>query len=118
MGEITIKIPQSVNRNYQINSEDFLPELENLVEKANQVKNETDLGLVGEIEEQIRVERINWLKENREKYAGKYVALDGNKLVGIGQTIREANEQAQANGVKSPFLIRVSGENEILSGGL
>lgn len=117
MGQITIEIPQSVNLNYQIKSEGFLPELEHLVEKTNKVKVESDLGLAGD-DEQIRIERMNWLKKNREKYAGQYVALDGNRLVGIGKTIREAHTQAKEKGIKNPFLIRVSGESEILSGGL
>jgi len=117
MGEITIKIPQSVKQDYQINSEVFLGELENLVKKFNQVDNGTDLGLAND-DEQIRAERMNWLRENREKYAGQYVAIDGNRLVGVGKTIREAHEQAKKNEIKNPFLIRVSGQNEILSGGL
>lgn len=118
MGEITIKVPQSVKQDYQINSEVFLPELENLVNKFVRVENESDLGLANDNEEQIRAERMDWLRKNREKYAGKYVALDGNRLVGTGKNIREAHEQAKENGIKSPFLIRVSGENEVLSGGL
>lgn len=117
MGEITIKVPQSVKQSYQINSEVFLPELENLVNKFTKVESESDFGLSGD-NEQIRTERINWLKENREKYAGQYVALDGNRLVGTGKTIREANEEAKKNGIQNAFLIRVSGENETLSGGL
>ncbi len=118
MGEITIKVPQLVKQDYQINSEVFLPELEHLVNKFIQVESETDLGL-GDINgEKVREERMNWLRKNREKYAGKYVALEGSRLVGAGKTIREAHEQAKENGVKSPFLIRVSSENEILSGGL
>lgn len=117
MGEITIKIPQRVKQNYQINSEVFLPELENLVKKFTQIESESDLGLAND-DEQIRAKRMNWLKENREKYAGKYVALDGDNLVGRGNTIREAHEEAKKNGVKNPFLVRVTGEDEILSGGL
>ena len=118
MGEITIKVPQTVTQNYQISSEVFLPELENLVNKFIQVESESDLGLANGDEDQIRITRMNWLRENREKYAGQYVALDGNRLVGTGKTIREAHEQAKENGIKNPFLIRVSGETEILSGGL
>lgn len=118
MGQIIIEIPQSVNRNYQIIAEDFLPKLENLVAKAKKVESETDLGLTGENAEKISVERMDWLKKNREKYAGKYVALNGNKLVGVGKTIREAHHEAKQNGVNNPFLVRVSSENETLSGGL
>ncbi|MGI8467974.1 MAG: DUF5678 domain-containing protein [Pyrinomonadaceae bacterium] len=82
-------------------------------EKANS----KDLGLASETEDETRTLRMKWLKENREKYAGQYVALNGNRLVGVGRNIREAHEQARQNGINKPFLVRVSGENEILSGG-
>jgi hypothetical protein len=118
MGEITIKIPQSVKREYHIASKEFLTKLERLVEETNRTENETDLGLADEIENDARASRMKWLKENREEYSGQYVALDGNRLVGTGRTIREAREQAKQKGVKNPFLVRVSGESEILSGGL
>lgn len=83
-----------------------------------EVNGDADMALPGEIEneDEVRSWRMRWLKENREKYAGKYVALGAYKLVGIGKTIREANEQAQKNGVKNAFLVRVSSENETLSG--
>ncbi len=57
-------------------------------------------------------------KNNREKYAGQYVALDGDRLVGHGATICEANEQAKQNGVKSVFLMRVYSEETTVSAGL
>jgi len=84
-----------------------------------EVNGKVDMALPGEIEneDEIRSWRMRWLKENREKYAGKYAALGTFKLVGIGQNIREANEQAQKNGVKNAFLVRVSSENETLFGG-
>ncbi len=62
--------------------------------------------------------QLEWMKNNREKYAGQYVALDGDRLVGHGATIREANEQAKQNGVESAFLVRVFSEETIISAGL
>jgi hypothetical protein len=58
------------------------------------------MALPGDVEneDELRHWRIKWLKDNRERYAGKYVALGAYKLVGVGKTIREANEQAQQNG--------------------
>ena len=43
--------------------------------------------------------------------------LNGDKLVEKGKTFREAHEQAKQNGIEKPFLVRVSSENDILSGG-
>lgn len=62
--------------------------------------------------------QLEWLKKNREKYAGQYVALDGETLVGHGTTIREASEQAKQNGAENPFLIRVFSEESVVSAGL
>ncbi len=93
-------------------------QLANYLLQQAETGNETDLGLADEIEEETRRLRMEWLKANREKYAGQYVALDAGKLVGRGRTIQEADVQAKLSGIEKPFLVRVSGENEILSGGL
>ena len=64
-----------------------------------------------------RERRLNWLKTHREQYAGQYVALVGDMLVGHGWTIREAHDQAKANGVDNPFLVRLTSESEVLFAG-
>ena len=64
-----------------------------------------------------RERRLNWLKAHREEYAGQYVAMVGDVLVGHGRTIREAHEQAKENGVENPFLVRLTSENEVLFAG-
>jgi hypothetical protein len=68
-------------------------------------------------DEKIRQRRLEWLKAHREEYAGQYVALLGDVLVGHGATIREAHEQAKQKGVQNPFLVRVTSEHEILFAG-
>ena len=68
-------------------------------------------------DEDMRQRRLQWLKSYREKYAGQYVALDGDVLVGHGRTIREAHDQAKERGGRQPFLIRVSSETEVLFAG-
>lgn len=65
------------------------------------------------ISDRERQEQIEWLKANREKYAGKYVALHGSELVGEGKTLREAREKAKENGFPNPFLTFVYSENDI-----
>jgi hypothetical protein len=57
------------------------------------------------------------MKAHREEYAGQYVALDGDRLVGQGRTLAEAHTQARQNGVNDPFLVRLTSENEVLFGG-
>lgn len=70
----------------------------------------------GETEVQ-RLKQLEWLKTHREEYAGQYVALDGDRLVGQGRTLAEAHQQARQNGVSDPFLMRMTSENEVLPGG-
>ncbi|MDQ3688284.1 MAG: DUF5678 domain-containing protein [Acidobacteriota bacterium] len=68
-------------------------------------------------EDAIRRRRLAWIKAHREEYAGQYVALHGDVLVGVGRTIREAHWQAKEKGFKNPFLVRLTSENETLSAG-
>ncbi|HTG16233.1 MAG TPA: DUF5678 domain-containing protein [Blastocatellia bacterium] len=64
-----------------------------------------------------RAQHLAWLKAHREEYAGKYVALDGDQLVGSGLSIREAHEQARRGGIDHPFLVHVSSVNDAPFGG-
>lgn len=68
-------------------------------------------------EDEIRQRRMEWLKMHREEFAGQYVALSGDVLVGHGTTIREAHRQAKEKGVERPFLVRLTSENEVLFAG-
>ena len=61
--------------------------------------------------------RLEWLKAHREEYAGQYVALDRDVLVGHGATIGDAHNPARQKGVHYPFLVRVTSENESLFAG-
>lgn len=70
-----------------------------------------------EDDDAMRQRRLDWLKTHREEYAGQYVALVGDKLVGHGRTMREANDQARKNGVKDPFLVHLTSESEVLFAG-
>ena len=61
---------------------------------------------------------LAWLKVHREEYSGRYVALAGDRLMGEGQTIKEATERAKENGCDSPFLVYVLSSAVIANGGL
>lgn len=64
-----------------------------------------------------RAAHMAWLKAHREEFAGKYVALDGERLVGSGPSIREAREEARRQGIDRPFLVHVSSEHDAPFGG-
>ena len=50
---------------------------------------------------------VAWLKAHADEYAGQHVALNGDRLVGSGRTIRDAEIAAQRNGYPQALLIRV-----------
>ncbi len=83
---------------------------------SNELSQELDSEIIQTSDEERRIQ-IDWLKKNREKYAGKYVALSKDKLVGVGKTLREANEKAKENGISKPFVTLVYSENDVPFGG-
>lgn len=52
---------------------------------------------------------LRWLDENREKYSGQWVALDGDRLIACGQTAKEVYSKAKVEGVETPFVELVTG---------
>jgi hypothetical protein len=47
---------------------------------------------------------LRWLDENREKYSGQWVALDGDRLIVNGPTAKEVYSKAKAEGVAIPLV--------------
>ena len=47
---------------------------------------------------------LRWLHENRERYSGQWVALDGDRLIASGSTAQEVYSKAKAEGVEIPFV--------------
>lgn len=48
-----------------------------------------------------------WLRENRHRYGGMYVAIENGELVGQGKNFREAEKDAKKNGSRKPFITYV-----------
>lgn len=61
--------------------------------------------------------QTEWLKTNREKYAHKYVALEGSELAGVGATFAEAKDAAAKNGFPNAFVTYVFSETDEVFGG-
>ena len=47
---------------------------------------------------------LRWLHENRNKYLGQWVALDGDRFIASGSTAKEVYSKAKAEGVEIPFV--------------
>jgi hypothetical protein len=58
-----------------------------------------------------------WLRTHWREYVGRWVALDGDRLIGQAVRARDAMDQARAAGVASPFLIHVIEPSELPFGG-
>lgn len=51
-----------------------------------------------------RQQQEEWLKANYADDAGKYIALDGNRLLGVGQNYAKARKAALHAGVKNAYI--------------
>ena len=53
---------------------------------------------------------LKWIDEHRKEYDGKFVVLDGDKLVAWGTDSKTVYAEARAKGYDSPFLKRIKAE--------
>jgi uncharacterized protein DUF5678 len=60
---------------------------------------------------------LRWLHENREKYSGQWVALDGDRLIANGPTAKEVYSKAKAEGFEIPFVELVIDQEPVPSTG-
>ena|SRR5215813_2535165 len=58
-----------------------------------------------------------WIRQNRESYCGKFVALKEGRLVASGSSEREVWEAANRAGVSAPFLAYIETKIEESVGG-
>ncbi len=50
---------------------------------------------------------LQWIEEHKEEFDGKFIVLDGDKLVAHGSDSKTVYDEARAKGYQSPFLTRV-----------
>ena len=55
---------------------------------------------------------LRWIEEHRSEYAGQWVAVRGDRLLGSGNDGREVYEAARAAGDERPFVTRVEPADE------
>ncbi len=58
-----------------------------------------------------------WLKNNAQKYAGKWIVLDGKNLIGAGKNPIPIVEKARQKGVKIPFVQFINNNSKPFMGG-
>jgi hypothetical protein len=60
-----------------------------------------------------RSKEHEWLKQHRDEYAGQWVALDGDRLLGHGSNLKEVSESARQAGVKDALIVRAESSNAL-----
>ena len=61
-----------------------------------------------------------WLAQHRDEYDGKYVALDGSKLLAVGDGAKEVVTEARSLGINDALIVYVEGRSQLpfISGGV
>lgn len=54
-----------------------------------------------------RSREMRWIDENREAYAGQWVAVEGDRLVAADLNALEVFAAAKAAGIEVPFVVHV-----------
>jgi hypothetical protein len=75
-----------------------------LIEQRQQDQFVVATAAVSADKERKRQQRSVWLAEHREEYAGLYVALDGDRLLGTGKNYPEAAQVAKVAGVPDAYI--------------
>ncbi len=61
-----------------------------------------------------RVEKFHsamrWIDEHRAEFLGKWVCLDGDKLISYGEDAKKVYSEAKAKGIEIPFIEQVREE--------
>lgn len=54
---------------------------------------------------------LEWIEKHKAEFDGKFVVLDGDKLIAYGDDSKTVYDEARAKGYKSPFLTRITAED-------
>ena len=60
---------------------------------------------------------LRWLAQHKDQYLGKWVALEGNRLLASGASAREVYLAARRAGVQVPFVEQVQPLDNLPFGG-
>jgi hypothetical protein len=66
----------------------------------------------------VKARQLEWLKANRDEYAGQYVALDADVLIANAETMKGIREQLKGKEASNIFIVKVYAEETVLSAGL
>lgn len=58
-----------------------------------------------------------WIEAHRDEFLDQWVALDGSRLISHGSDAKKVYDEARAQGINAPYLVRVSETEEAFMGG-
>jgi len=61
---------------------------------------------------------MKWIDENRQKFLGQWVCLDGDRLVAHGTDALKIYKKAREKGIEVPFVEHIVEEKEAYGGGI
>lgn len=89
-----------------------------LLEKLGQSGRPTSLSVSPEkLSDPTRKLEYKWLAQHRNDYRGKYVALEGERLISYGTDGREVLQQARELGALHPYIVHIDSEDVPAFGG-
>lgn len=96
-------------------------EIEKLGEWARQQQSVPEIASSKDAAVREEVRKFNlameWIREHRQEYLGKWVCLDGDELISYGDGALEVHREAKAKGIKAPFLEHLVEEPKHYIGG-
>ena len=54
-----------------------------------------------------RYAEMQWIRENAGRYLGEWLALEGERLISHGSTLKEVDAEARSRGVEEPLFYHV-----------
>ena len=89
------------------------PETRKRVIRAAALENDKPARKSRMSEEELELRKVRfrkaqeWIENNKEKYDGQFVLLEGDVLIGHGDNPKELYRLADDRGIKSPFVERI-----------
>lgn len=97
--------------------EDYLRELIAGEVQSQQPSDVTTSNGATESFDPLRRREYEWINQHRDEYAGRYVALVGDRLVAHAATLKELHGLAREAGAHRPFFARIEAKDELPFGG-
>ncbi len=117
--EFITKIVQQISIESKTNDTPVNQLIDEIRKECNKKAAENkEVPVIRKTEEIINLESAKkWLQENKHNYVGKWVVLNGDKLIGAGEDPIPFVEDARKEGIKVPFMKFIEDDSKPFTGG-